>query len=270
MDAAREARAQRNRDLSYFKGELKYVEGLFVDSEEDLVKKGYLDPERNMSMFGVARRLVESENEDDMRKLGRFLRSVYDYQGDKHFEIGRGAQQNTHRERRERIAQTFDELPEYLKRQFSKSSDIMNVLYRGGDMVAGKPKFTSAGPDGKVNASFSMDKSWAEFFGKSSTARPRPPGTTGSYVFSKKDVAGHGSIIDLYAVGDFRRRLATYTDRMLKIANIEAETDRSKDKKVKFLAALDGELNDAGGDYYGASAQDEYLITDVRWNKPKD
>lgn len=263
LAAVREERAARTRDESYYKANIRDAERKLVDLERELQTRGYVRPDRAGGVAWAADKLIREADAETLGKLTKLMSAIYDYQGDKHFEK-QGDSPVGHRERRQAIATAFKELPDWLKTQFSVTGDIMGILKRGGDQVAGKPSYTEAGPDGTTNVSFSSDPDWARFFADSSRARPKPEGAK-PYLFDKKDVASFGDVIDLNAVGLFRRRIYEYADNQAKLES--ARLNGRESKKVTALKDFMIGLNAAGGDFSGASVQDEYFVTDVKWKR---
>ncbi len=248
-------------ELSYQKSNLQYYEESLVSAEDDINASKYRNPERKESALRVMRGLMSGQDPEPIRQLTDFFSAVFAYQGDKHFTDNKD-----HKSRRQDLAQAFEKLPDNIKQQFKVSPDIMEVLVRGGDNVNGVKKYASPGPDGKVNASFTTDRSWAMLFAKHSTARPKPEGAKPE-IFTKRDVESFKDVIDLRRVGEFRRSFRELASINLKLAVEEAKKDRSKDKQVAFLGEALMALDASGGDWYGASTQDEYFVTDINWRK---
>ena len=248
-------------ELNYQKNNLRYYEEKLVADEDEINASKYRNPERKESALRAMRGLISGQDPEPISRLKNFFSAVFAYQGDKHF-----TDDKDYKSRRQDIAQAFEKLPDGLKQQFKVSNEIMEVLVRGGDKVNGVKKYASPGPDGTVNASFTTDIDWAMLFAKHSKARPKPEGAVPE-VFRKRDVESFKDVIDLRRVGDFRRSFHELANINLKIAVEEAKKDRSKDKQVAFLRETLIALDDSGGDWFGASEQNEYFVTDIKWKK---
>lgn len=200
----------------------------------------------NKQLLAVADKMLDEVAEyggEPRAWFEEFLGPLTRYQGDRHFE------HKGHKERRERIAASFEGLPQYVKDFIAMPKSVISTLARGGDHAA------NPGPDGTINASFSGNRAWAKTFAdggirsqfghkKYEGAKPR--------LYDSKDIESFKHIISL------QRSMDLINSMSLALTNKYGAFP--KDKSIRSLKD-DLELASSRLTRYQA----EYIVTDIKW-----
>lgn len=172
-----------------------------------------------------------------------FLIPISKYQGDRHFEF------QGHKERRERIAASFEGLPQYVKDFLGMPKSVISVLYRGADHAA------NPGPDGTINASFSGNPGWAKTF---SDGKVRHQGGHKKYenanprLYTKDDIESFGNIISLQRVMDLVGHMKAHL-----------EEKHGTEPQERDVAQMRSSLDFAESRL--TRRQAEYIVTNIKW-----
>ena len=213
------------------------------DRAEEFSKQGIT--EYNKQLQTVATRMLDDVlgNYEARAWFEELLIPVSKYQGDRHFEF------QGHKERRERIAASFEGLPQYVKDFLGMPKSVISVLYRGADHPA------NPGPDGTINASFSGNPGWAKTF---SDGKVRHQGGHKKYedanprLYTKDDIESFGNIISLQRVMDLVGQM-----------KVRLEEKHGTEPQERDVAQMRSSLDFAGSRL--TRRQAEYIVTNIKW-----
>ena len=178
--------------------------------------------ERVAILDGASARLKKDETLHTTARVRAFSDAVAEYTSHTHSE------NEGHKERKQAIIDAYAVLPKYIRDAISLASEPIKKLYRGGNHPS------NPGPDGKIHASFTSDEEVAEGFADI---------VSNGRVYSGKDIASHGPIINIKAFGHIREAFGEY------------------DPPEKHTQNLFGDFT------YTAliSEEDEHIVTNIKW-----
>jgi hypothetical protein len=202
-------------------------------SQSDLRSKAKKSPilpvEKRIAILDAAsERLKKTKDLDTKARVRAFAEAVFDYTSHTHKEY------EGHKERKQAIIDAYKDLPKFVRDAISHPSEPMSKLYRGGTHPS------NPGPDGKVHASFTADEEVADGFAT----------TTAGRIFTGKDIASHGPIINIKAFGYLRDEFGGYV-----------AADGDDFDPASTTSQMFGRFN------YTAliAEEDEHIITNIKW-----